>query len=59
MLSDMATYSEGLVQNGSLVISGFYDQDISALKEKAYTCGLEFVSEAQELEWRALEFKKR
>jgi len=59
LLEDMPRYIEALNTGGNLLMSGFYEQDIAALKEKAKSCGMEFVSKAQELEWCFLEFVKR
>ncbi len=59
LLEDMVRYTDSLNDNGTLVISGFYEQDIKVLREKARSCGMEFINKAQELEWCALEFVKR
>jgi len=59
LLEDMPHYVEALNSGGTLLMSGFYKQDIAAIKEKADSCGMEFLSKAQELDWCFLEFVKR
>ena len=58
LLADMSEYASALNSEGTLVISGFYKEDIEVLTEKAKQCGMEFVAKAQEAEWCSVEFIK-
>ena len=59
LLTDMPTYTSVLKTGGSLLISGFYEQDIPLLTDKAQTLGLSLVSQNSNKEWAMLHFKKQ
>jgi len=59
LLTDMPTYTSVLKTGGSLLISGFYEQDIPLLTNKAQTLGLSLVRQNSNKEWAMLHFKKQ
>jgi ribosomal protein L11 methyltransferase len=44
LLSDLPAYRQCLPSKGMLLISGFYEEDLPVLREKASTINLEFKS---------------
>lgn len=44
LISDMPVYEKALLPGGKLFVSGFYEKDIEALRERAESLGLSFVS---------------
>ena len=54
----MQRYSNLLVENGILIISGFFESDIDELKNNAEEVGLTFDSNYTKETWAALKFKK-
>jgi len=42
ILSDLPLYVRNLAENGNLITSGYYFEDLPMIREKAETCGLKF-----------------
>ncbi len=59
LLSDMPVYTSVLKTGGSLLISGFYEQDIPILTEKAQTLGLSLLCQNSNKDWAMLHFQKQ
>lgn len=58
LLEEMVKYKECLKENGILMISGFYTQDIPMLQEKANSLGLMKTGEEIKNNWVCLKFQK-
>ncbi|MBL7883583.1 MAG: 50S ribosomal protein L11 methyltransferase [Bacteroidia bacterium] len=58
LLADLPTYSASLEKQGNLVLSGFFETDISELAEKAKEVGLKFESKMVNNQWTMLHFTK-
>jgi ribosomal protein L11 methyltransferase len=58
LLADMEKYNSVLKPNGKLIMSGFYLQDISSIKEKAESIGLTDAGYINNNNWIAYSFKK-
>ena len=58
LLDDMPTYVRSLRSGGHLLLSGFYETDESALKERAQSLGLSFVGTSHREGWSCMEFRK-
>ena len=58
LLKDMPCYINSLEQNGNLIMSGFFDTDISELKTKATALGLKLKDTMVENGWALLHFLK-
>jgi ribosomal protein L11 methyltransferase len=58
LLKDMLYYINSLEQDGNLIMSGFFDTDISELKTKATTLGLKLKDTMIENGWALLHFLK-
>lgn len=58
LLQDMGTYSRGLISGGTLIISGFYTQDLDMLKEEAERCSLKYEYHLVKDNWVAAKFVK-
>jgi len=58
LLKDMPDYTNLLEQNGHLIMSGFFDTDISELKAKATLLGLKLKDTMIENGWALLHFLK-
>lgn len=59
ILSDLEVYSAALKSNGTLIISGFYTQDVPILVEAGKKEGLVLISEAARDNWSRLKFLKK
>lgn len=59
LLNDIPVYAGCLTQNGQLLLSGFYIDDLDAIKECAQSVGLVFVSNKEENRWVAACFEKK
>ena len=59
LLDQLATYSEALLENGELHISGFYASDVNVLVEEAEKNGLEYVSQNTLNDWTTVKFYKK
>ena len=57
LLNDMSAFKEVMAHGGTLILSGFYEEDIHLLVEKAESLGLNLKEKKEEGEWRMLEFK--
>ena len=58
LLRDMAAYSAVLASGGTLLLSGFYQNDVDALCEKAATLGLKLADRRERDGWQALRLVK-
>lgn len=56
LLTDMSSMCEVLADGGLLMLSGFYESDVSALKEEAERLGLTFQSKSSIGDWVSLSF---
>lgn len=56
LLADMARYVERLLPQGMLVMSGFYEQDLPMIREKAESLGLTYRGHSEENRWVAAYF---
>jgi ribosomal protein L11 methyltransferase len=59
LLSDMAVYVNSLEANGDLVLSGFFETDVSQLSNKANELGLKFEEQITRDQWTMLHFTKQ
>ncbi len=59
LLSDMDIYFSCLEKGGNLVLSGFFETDVSELSEKAGKIGLEFKEKCVKDQWTMLHFIKK
>ena len=58
LLADMEAYVATLQSGGSLVISGFLEEDIKPLSKRAKSLGLKQVDKLAYQEWRAVKYTK-
>lgn len=58
LLSDMQTYVDCLNENGVLLLSGFYHEDITAIDESCTSKGLKFEGQKERNNWVALKYTK-
>lgn len=58
LLADMESYVTTLQSGGSLVISGFLEEDIEPLTKRAKSLGLKHVEQLACQEWRAVKYTK-
>ena len=56
LLTDMPAFKEVMAHGGTLILSGFYEEDVPLLVEKAESLGLCLKEKKEEGEWRMLEF---
>lgn len=59
LLADMGRYCRSLVKGSTLLLSGFYEEDVDMLVSKAGEFGMEVIEKQEKNEWRALKFEKR
>ncbi len=59
LLEDIPTYATCLTPNGTLLLSGFYTEDIAVITEKCNAQGLYFVGNYERNNWVACKFEKR
>lgn len=59
LLDEMAIYSDLIKENGFLLLSGFYTQDIEDLTEFAKPLGMELISHQSKDNWAALILQKK
>lgn len=57
LLNDMPAFKEVMAHGGTLILSGFYEEDVPLLEEKAESLGLSLKEKKEEGEWRMLYFK--
>lgn len=58
LLNDMPKYVDSLNNNGDLLLSGFYKQDLNIIQDCCKSLGLTFVSLLEKKDWIAAHFKK-
>lgn len=58
LLQDIPDYTKHLKNNGMLIVSGIYRDDMSRINEAAESCGLESMGYREEKRWVAVAFKK-
>lgn len=58
LLADMHRYVRCMHPGSVMYISGFYVEDIEALREEAARCGLRYVTSAEDNRWAMIEFVK-
>lgn len=56
LLNDMAAYVSCLNPNGSIFLSGFYNEDIPIIEDKCNKLGLKLVDRLEKNNWVALKF---
>jgi ribosomal protein L11 methyltransferase len=56
LLTDMPTMKGVMAENGKLIISGFYKEDVALLKERASELGLQMESMKELANWVSLSF---
>jgi len=59
LLRDIPYYAEALTDNGRIYFSGFYDEDLKAIQEKATESGLKFINNKSKNRWVAAYFEKK
>ncbi len=58
LMQDFESYAKSLKKGGQLLLSGFLNQDIPVLKEKAKKFGMLFERHLEKNQWNSLRFKK-
>ena len=58
LLADMQQYADCLNPNGTLLLSGFYEEDIPAIDDSCTAKGLYFVKKLQRNKWVSLKYVK-
>lgn len=58
LLSDIVTYAKCLVKGGTLLLSGFYTEDMKTITKECKTNGLEFVKNLERNNWVAVKYTK-
>ena len=58
LLEDMEAYADQLIEDGLLILSGFYKTDFEVINQKAVDLGLVFVEMLEKEGWAMLLFKK-
>lgn len=58
LLADLPKYNEILNEKGSIFLSGFYEEDVPMLKEKAYSLGLKIENKMARQNWCCLKLNK-
>jgi ribosomal protein L11 methyltransferase len=59
LLSDLGTYAGILKEEGTLLLSGFYRQDLPELQKKASGFGLHLIDSRERDDWTAARFRKK
>jgi ribosomal protein L11 methyltransferase len=59
LLADMQAYTKCLLAGGTLLLSGFYEEDIPFLEASCTENGMQFVSKLQRNNWVSLKFEKQ
>lgn len=57
LLNDMPAFREVMASDGTLILSGFYEDDVPLLVEKAESLGLTLEEKKENGEWRLLKLK--
>jgi len=58
LVDEMEYYSQLTKVNGNLLLSGFYEEDVTLLRKKASQFGLNYLSQKQEDNWVSIIFVK-
>ena len=58
LLNDMPLFVEKMAPHSTLLLSGFYEQDIPLLEEKAATLGLKKKAQQHDGDWACLRFER-
>ena len=58
LLQDIGTYVESMNEKGTLLLSGFYTEDIPIIKEESIKYGLKFKKQLTRNNWVGLKFTK-
>ena len=58
LLSDIPTYTQALLPQGLLLVSGFYEEDLPAIKEKCQEVGLTYLSHIERNRWVSAKFQR-
>jgi ribosomal protein L11 methyltransferase len=58
LLADIPVYARRLVPGGTLVMSGFYTEDLGAIKSQAFAQGLTYKAERTKNNWVSVVFAK-
>ena len=56
LLVDIPTYARSLNKNGTLILSGFYKNDIQVITEKCNETGLKFEKNLEKNNWVAVKY---
>ena len=59
LLADIPQYAQSLKAGGMLLLSGFYEEDIPLIREKAEAHSLQYVENLERNKWLAVKFKKQ
>lgn len=59
LLQDMKAYTNSLINNGELLLSGFYEEDIDMLMDEANKYGMVLVEKKKRNKWVSLKLKKQ
>ena len=57
LLSDIPAYTQALLPQGLLLVSGFYEEDLPAIKEKCQEVGLTYLSHIERNRWVSAKFQ--
>ena len=57
LLSDIPAYTQALLPQGLLLVSGFYEEDLPAIKEKCQEVGLTYLSHIERNRWVSGKFQ--
>ena len=58
LLSDIPAYTQALLPQGLLLVSGFYEEDLPAIKEKCQKVGLTYLSHIERNRWVSAKFQR-
>jgi ribosomal protein L11 methyltransferase (prmA) len=58
LLSDIPAYTQALLSQGLLLVSGFYEEDLPAIKEKCQEVGLTYLSHIERNLWVSAKFQR-
>ena len=58
LLSDIPAYAQTLLPQGLLLVSGFYVEDLPAIKEKCQEVGLTYLSHIERNHWVSAKFQR-
>ena len=58
LLSDISAYTQALLPQGLLLVSGFYEEDLPAIKEKCQEVGLTYLSHIERNRWVSAKFQR-